>query len=76
MHRAERLDAVQTIREMVQQSTDGVSVLAVCAGELDLSLAKDLDEFSERLRGLEGVREEYYAQQMLQALRAQQQGRT
>ena len=72
----ERPGAAQTIREMVQQSPDGVSVLAVCAGELDLRPAKDLEEFSERLRGLEGVREEYYAQQMLQALRAQTQGRT
>jgi len=60
---------------MVQRSEDGVSVLAVCAGELDLSPAKDLEELAERLRGLEGVREEYYAQQMLQALKAQQ-GRT
>ena len=68
--------AAQTIREMVQRSADGVSVLAVCAGELDLSPAKDLEQLAERLRGLEGVREEYYAQQMLQALRAQQQGRT
>jgi len=68
--------AAQTIREMVQRSEAGVSVLAVCAGELDLSPAKDLEALAERLRGLEGVREEYYAQQMLQALRAQQQGRT
>ena len=61
---------------MLQQSEGSVAVLAVCAGELDLSPAKDVEELAERLRSLEGVREEYYAQQMLQALKAQQQSRT
>jgi hypothetical protein len=64
---------VQTIRESLQ-GAGGVSVLAVRAGELDLSPARDLEELSARLRGLEGVREEVYAQQLLQALQAQQGG--
>ena len=51
-------------------------MLAVRAGELDLAPARDLDELSARLRGLEGVREEIYAQQLLQALQAQRDGKS
>lgn len=51
-----------------------MSVLALREGELDLSPAKDLEELSARLRAVEGVREEFYAAQMLAALKAQQGG--
>jgi hypothetical protein len=63
----------QTIRESLQ-GAGGVTVLAVRAGELELSPARDLDEFAARLQRLDGVREEFVAQQLQQALQQQQSG--
>ena len=56
------------------QGAGGVLVLALRTGELDLSPARDLDDFAARLRGVEGVREEFVAHQVLQALKGQQSG--
>ena len=51
-----------------------MTVLAVRSGELELSPARDLDEFAARLQRLDGVREEFLAQQLQQALQQRQGG--
>jgi hypothetical protein len=69
---------MKTMREFLQGAGAGevpVSLIAVRSGQLDLAPAKDLEELAARLRDLEGVREEFYAQQMLAALKAQQGGK-
>lgn len=54
------------------QTADDVSVLAVRAGELDLSPAKDLEALAARLWAVDGVKEEYLTRQVRDAFRARE----